>query len=387
MTDRRRTLLLGVCVSQCLFSVVCRAERPTKPVMAGLSGPVGAPPGARVVRQLRIDRPGLYENIIVDGRWADADLVRIRADNVVLRNCTIRFGRRDAVEVYARNVLIANCKIHHVLAGTFSDQRDAHGITGRPLGLTVRNCEIAYVSGDGLQFDPSRKNKPYPWDNVLVEHCFLWTGPLPADAAGFKKGQRPGENAFDSKTHPDQPRARITFRATLAQGWGHGQIVNGAAMNFKEKIQAVVDNCVLVDNDIGFRCRGTRGSAWASVRNCSIYRTTRPFRLEDRVQNIRVFHAAYGPKVGKQIFQRAGGGSGPGFMDVGRRQAPPLPPWPYDRVPVGKTVPPDRTPQARDQALPTKQATGFDPAAFGRPLTPRPGGGKSLAAEMFSPDK
>ena len=251
----------------------------------------------------------------------------------------------------------------------------------------MRNCEVAYVSGDCLQFDPSRKLKPYAWDNVLVERCFLWTGPLGADAAGFKKGQRPGENAFDSKTHPDQPRARITFRECLMKGWGHGQIANGAAMNFKEKIQAVVDNCVFVENDVGFRCRGTRGGAWATVRNCAIYRTTRPFRLEDRVQNIRVFHTAYGPQVGKRIFQPAGGGPGAGFMDVGRRQAPPLEPWPYDRLPVGKIVPPGRTPEAADQAVPTRPATGFDPAKSHLALKPKPGGGKSLAAELFGPKK
>lgn len=325
---------------------------------AGLTGPVGAPEGSPTMQMLRIDSSGVYENLIVDGEWGDFDLVKIKADNVILRNCTIRNGLRDAVEVYAKNVRIENCKIHHVLKGTFEDQQDAHGITGRPLNLTIRNTEVAYVSGDAIQFDPSRKNEPYPWDNVLVENCFLWTGPLDADYAGFKRGERPGENAFDSKTHPEQPRARITFRNCLMKGWGHGQIGNGAAMNFKEKIQAVVDNCVFVENDIAFRCRGTRGSAWATLRNVTVYQTTRVFRLEHKVQNMRIFHMAYGEGV-KDRITRAAGGEGEGYVYEGEREAPPLAEWPYTRLLIGEIIPPGNPPVSGNDAIPTQQATGW----------------------------
>ena len=129
---------------------------------------------------LRITEPGVYENLLISGDWIDADLVQIRADNVVLRNCTIRNGRRDALEIYGRNVRIENCSIHHVLAGTFTDQKDAHGITRRPLNLPVRNTEISHVSGDAIQFDPGRL-EPWARDNVLIDRCFLWTGPLDAE--------------------------------------------------------------------------------------------------------------------------------------------------------------------------------------------------------------
>ena len=194
----------GVCslllrVTALAFMVVSLAShdvsaKPSHADSAGLIGPVGAPSDARRVRTLRIDRSGLYENIVVDGEWIDQDLVRITADNVVLRNCTIRNGCRDAVEIYARNVRLENCHIHHVIGGTYraAHNIDAHGITGRPQNLTVYNTEISHVSGDAIQFDPSRKAEPYPWDNVLVEHCFLWTGPLDADYAGYKRGERPG---------------------------------------------------------------------------------------------------------------------------------------------------------------------------------------------------
>jgi hypothetical protein len=287
---------------------------------------------------LRIDQSGLYENILVDGEWIDQDLVRITADNVVLRNCTIRNGRRDAVEIYARNVRLENCHIHHVIGGTYRADHnvDAHGITGRPQNLTVYNTEISHVSGDAIQFDPSRKAEPYPWDNVLVEHCFLWTGPLDADYAGYKRGERPGENAFDSKTPPGPHRARITLRNCLLKGWGHGAIGNGAALNLKESVDAVVDACVFVENDIAFRCRGAgsnRASAWVTAGNCTIYETSRVFRLENGVENVKIFGLAIGERVGRE-FDRVPG-PGQGFEVVGPRSAPPLKPWPYVSLPVG----------------------------------------------------
>jgi hypothetical protein len=328
---------------------------------AGLTGPRGANPEARRLRTLRIERSGVYENLLIDGEWADEDLVKVRADNVVLGNCTVRFGKRDAVEIYGRNVRVENCHIHHVLGGTYQAEHnvDAHGITGCPLNLTVRNTEISHVSGDALQFDPGRRAEPYAWDNVLVEDCFLWTGPLDADYAGFKRGEKPGENAFDSKTFDGEPRrSRVTLRRCLLQGWGQGAIDNGAALNLKEKVQALVDRCVLVDNDIGFRCRGSRGSAWVTARNCTVYRTARVFRLEERVQNLKIFHLALGEGVGKRYDQAPGAGEG--FEEHGARRAPALRAWPYDRLPVGEVVPPGTPPSSADDRLPTALATGWE---------------------------
>src|SRR5688572_21733189 len=102
---------------------------------AGLIGKIGADVNARRVKELRITEPGVYENIIVDGEWGQHDLVRILADDVVLRNCTIRYGQRDGIEVYAKNVRIEKCHIHHLLNQTFNEQKASHGITGRPLNL------------------------------------------------------------------------------------------------------------------------------------------------------------------------------------------------------------------------------------------------------------
>jgi hypothetical protein len=315
------------------------ATVPPDAAIAGLIGPVGARADARRVRTLRITEPGIYENILVDGEWSSEDLVRINADNVVLRNCTIRNGRRDGLEIYGRNVRVENCHIHHVIAGTYRAEHnfDAHGITGRPLNLIVRNTEISHVSGDALQFDPGRKAEPYAWDNVLVEHCFLWTGPLDQDYADYKRGERPGENAFDSKVPPAGPRARITIRNTLMKGWGHGSIGNGAALNLKERIQAVIERCVFVENDIAFRCRGAgsdRQSAWVTARDCTIYDTSRVFRLEAGVENVKIVGLALGSGVEHEFDQAPGPGAG--FEHRDARTAPPLKPWPYTALPVGK---------------------------------------------------
>lgn len=346
-----RLLVLGAVVAGAVFGQE----------FAGLTGPVGAGRDARRVQSLRIDRPGVYEDILVDGEWNEQDLVRITADNVVLRNCTIRHGRRDGVEVYGRNVVIENCHIHHLLNGTYRAEKnlDAHGITGRPLHLTVRNTEISHVSGDALQFDPGRKTEPDAWDNVLVEHCFLWTGPLDRDCAAYRRGERPGENAFDSKVAPDGPRARITIRNTLMQGWGHGAIGNGAALNLKEKIQAVVDRCVFVENDIAFRCRGAggeRASAWVTARHCTVYRTSRVFRLEAGVENVKIFHLAVGEGVERE-FDRAPG-PGAGHEVQGTRRAPGLAPWPYTSLPVGEIIAASSPTASADDQIPTKIATG-----------------------------
>ena len=150
----------------------------------GTNGQVGCGQNPKRLKQLSITTPGVYENLLVDGEWIDSTLVKITADNVTLRRCEIYSGRHNAVTVYAKNVVIEDCKIHHVLSGTYSEQHDAHGITGRPTNLTIRNCDIGMTSGDSIQFDPGRG----PWDGVLIENCNLWTAPLADDAAGFKRG-------------------------------------------------------------------------------------------------------------------------------------------------------------------------------------------------------
>jgi hypothetical protein len=294
----------------------------TSPPAVGAQRNVGCQTDPRRVRRLSITKPGVYENILVDGEWNEGTLVKIAADGVTLRNCEIRHGRHNGVTVNANDVVIDSCKIHHLLAGTYSDQRDAHGITGRPNNLTVRNCEIGFTSGDAVQFDPARG----AWDNVLLENCTLWTGPLPADAAEFKKGERPGENAVDTKQRTVNPRSRLTIRNCLMYGWNQpSQIGNMAALNLKNHVEVRVENCLFRDNEICFRVRGGTGEyggAVVTIEDCAVYDSQVAVRAEDGVL-LKVIRLGLGDGIGKKLVS-AGGGTGPGSENTGEFKPPPF---------------------------------------------------------------
>ena len=195
----------------------------------------------------------MYENYLVDSHWAGGNRVKITANDVTLRHCEVRNATGNGVGIFGNNVTVENCKIHHLLASTYQKQDDAHGITGRWHNVVIRNCEIFYVSGDAIQLDPDRSST----GQALIEDCTLWTGLLPSDAGGFKKGERPGENAFDSKTQPQGPRCRVTIRNCYLYGWNQpGQIGLLAALNLKENVQARVEHCLFRDNEVCLRLRG-----------------------------------------------------------------------------------------------------------------------------------
>jgi hypothetical protein len=313
---------IATAILSALFTTRIDAAEGALPSKIGTDGPVGCQSGPKRVKQLVITKPGVYENYLVDGEWTNSTLVKIRADDVVLRHCEIRHGQNNAVTVYAQNVTIESCRIHHVLAGSFDQQDDAHGVTGCPNNLVVRNCDIGLVSGDAIQFDPGRD----VWDNVLIDRCTLWTGPLPADAAGFRKGQRPGENAVDTKQQVSNPRSRITIRNCLMSGWNQpGPISNMAALNLKNHVEAAVQNCVLRDNEICFRVRGGNGEyggAQVSIDHCVVYDSKVAVRAEDRIENLKVRRLGIGSGIERKL-QLAGGGVGPGYESVGEYSAPP----------------------------------------------------------------
>src|SRR5262245_12618378 len=226
-----RRLLIAGALEIALASAVTEASFAIEATnVIGTQGHVGCDQNATRLKQLVITTAGTYENLLIDGEWMGSTLVKIMADNVILRRCEVRNGQHNAVIVYGKNVVIEACNIHHVLAGTYSDQHDAHGITGRPSNLTIRNCDIGLTSGDSIQFDPGRG----PWGEVLIENCKLWTGPLDADVAGFKRGERPGENAVDTKQSTANPRSQMTIRNSMMSGWNQrGKISNMAALNLK----------------------------------------------------------------------------------------------------------------------------------------------------------
>ncbi|MHC4996890.1 MAG: right-handed parallel beta-helix repeat-containing protein [Planctomycetota bacterium] len=284
----------------------------------GARGHVGTLDNPKRVERLVITQPGVYENFLVDSDWQGGNRVKIMADNVTLRHCEIRNATGNGVGVFGKNVVIENTRIHHLLNGSYDDQRDAHGVTGRWLNVTIRNCEIYYVTGDCMQFDPDRKST----GRVLIENCTLWTGPLPNDAHTFKRGQRPGENAFDSKTKPTGPRCELIMRNCLMYGWNQpAQIGNAAALNLKENIHATIENCLFRDNEIAFRLRGptSRGGARVTINDCAVFDTQYGVRMEAKIENLKIHSLGFGKDV-TQRFHHVDGPY-PGFENHGEYTA------------------------------------------------------------------
>lgn len=287
----------------------------------GPIGPQGTPrqsPAGK--RRWEITQVGVYENYLIDLGFAEEDAVRIRADGVTLRYCELRHGRQDAIEVYADDVRIESCRIHHFLAGSFAEQKDAHGVTGRSRRLVIRNCEIAWCSGDAWQMDPGRG----PWSDVLIEHCDIATGPLPADAGGFRQGEQPGENGVDTKQSLDHPRSRLTIRNCVFHGYRTpGYIGMPAALNLKEHVQVLVENCIFHDNYVALRLRGpgARGGARVTVRDCYFYNCGTAIRMEDQIEGLEIISPRFGADVGRR-YQYVGG-KPPGLRVEGEQDAPP----------------------------------------------------------------
>ncbi|MGH1362613.1 MAG: right-handed parallel beta-helix repeat-containing protein [Calditrichia bacterium] len=277
----------------------------------------------RTGRVMEIDHRYItIDGLRINGKFGDSDVVRMRdADYAIIRNTEIFNGTKDGIDMHkSDNVLIEDCEIHHMLGGTISNQVDAHGIvaTGEK-NLTIRGCDIYYVSGDCFQTDP---NRGYPlWDNVLVENSKLWTGPLPGDAAGWDQGEIPGENGIDTKINPDSVsfgyRPKIVIRNVVSYGFEEGYINNRSAMNIKENIDCTLENVVVFNNEIGYRLRGpgSRGGAQVLMINCVGFNNDKTFRLEDGIENLKIYNSTFNNNGGDYI-QNAGGGPDEGSLDV-----------------------------------------------------------------------
>jgi hypothetical protein len=315
-----RSFVIVIAIAVVVVSGTLARAQVAKPV--GVQGSIGCRKDPKKVERLEIKKPGVYENYLVDGKWGTGNRVKITADDVTLRNCEIFNCGGNGVGVFAKNVVIENCKIHHCLKGAFKEQADAHGITGFWSNVTIRNCEISYVSGDAVQLDPDRKST----GKVLIEDCTFWTGPLPADAAGFKKGERPGENAIDTKTPAKGERCVMIVRNCYFHGWSQpGQISNMAALNLKENVLVKVENCVLRDNEIAFRVRGPgqRGGANVEIKSCAIYDSAVGIRVEDKAENLKIDKLGFGKGVTKK-YHIVKNQMGPGYENRGEYEAPPL---------------------------------------------------------------
>lgn len=309
---------LPLFLSTLLASIsVVQAQTPV-----GTQGVVGCLENPKTASRLEITKPGVYENFRIDGQGKGGNTVKITADNVTLRNCEISNTTGNGIGVFGAHVVIENCRIHHLLNGTFKNQNDAHGITGHWGDVTIRNCDISYCSGDCIQFDPERASR----GSVFIENCNLWTGPLPADAGTFKAGERPGENAVDTKTQLDGERCKLTMRNCYMHGFNQpSQISTIAALNIKEQVDAEITHCVFSDNEVAFRVRGPgkRGGAHVTIRDCAIYDTQHGVRAEDKIEDLKIRGLAFGAGVKSRI-EFHNGKDLPGFENTGEHDAPPM---------------------------------------------------------------
>jgi len=242
----------------------------------------------------------VLDGFVLDGQYADADIVDVNdgATGLVLRNTEIRKTTRDGVDMAGpSDVLIEGCLIHHCL-NSAGGQTDAHGVTGGPVKhLTIRNTEIHTFSGDAIQFDPGRELPG--WGDIRVEGCKLWTGPLASPENGFAAGAVPGENAIDTKTNPNAPRAKLSVVNTAAWGFRNGFISNMAAFNLKENIDAVLDGITVFDSEIAFRTRGpgSNGGAWVRIQNAVVYDVDKAVRYEDDIEKLALLNTTLGRDV------------------------------------------------------------------------------------------
>jgi hypothetical protein len=265
-----------------------------------------------------------FDGLIMDGQFGSDDIIEINGngDYTHLLNCEIRNGLKDGIDLSSADyVTIENCQIHHMLAGTYTNQQDAHGIaaTGEK-NLTIRGCHIFYVTGDCFQTDPNR-GLPL-WDNVLIEDCQLWTGPLPVGAAGWNAGEVPGENAVDTKINPDSVntsyRPKITLRNVESYGFEPGFINNRAAFNIKEKVECEISNVKVYSCEIAFRLRGpgSRGGAYVTIINAIAFNNDKVFRTEDDLELLHIYNGTFDKDSNNDYFENVSGGYDPNGFEL-----------------------------------------------------------------------
>jgi hypothetical protein len=284
-----------------------RSGAPGQPVVIRAAAGRGSVLVTRSGRVLTVSHQYItVDGLVLDGQYGADDLVRLSpgAHFFRLSNSELRRTSRDLIDMaYSDGVVIEGSLLHHAL-NPANGRTDAHGIAASAVrDLTIRDSEIHTFSGDGLQVDPGRLSPG--WTNVTVERTHVWLAPLPLAENGFPAGLAPGENAIDTKASSGFPRATIVLRDIVANGFRNGFLVNMAAFNLKEFVDATVDRVTVYDSEIAFRLRGaTTGGAWVAVQNAVVYDVTTAFRYEDNIDNLRIWDSTVGAGV-TNAFQAA----------------------------------------------------------------------------------
>ena len=249
------------------------------------------------------------EGFVFDGQFGPYDVIRVRAtaDDLTFSRSEVRNGRADGIDLgtnqddgsligpdydFLENVLIVDSRIHHLLCMQDGVRLDAHGIVaGGVRGLEIRDSEVYYVSGDALQLQDGA------WDNVSVDSVRFWNGPLPEAVAGFDAGVNPGEDGIDTKQDASiSTRGRLRITNSVFFGWNGELYGSCAALNLKEKIEAVVDGNTFHDNNYANRLRGRAADAGAhvTVMNNVYHDNAVALRYEDGINHLHVYNNTFG---------------------------------------------------------------------------------------------
>ncbi|MCL4813311.1 MAG: hypothetical protein KJ061_12525 [Vicinamibacteraceae bacterium] len=248
-----------------------------------------------------------FEDMVFDGQYGAGDAVNVRGEGhaLHLRRVEVRRSGRDCIDIGSQHdILIEASLVSHCLNGTNTARRDAHGIVAAAARrLTVRDTEIHTFSGDGIQLDPDRL--PPGWTDLTIERVAIWLAPLPAAEAGYAAGTVPGENGLDTKVGTEGERARLVVRDSVFRGFRGGLVSNMAALNLKERVDAVIDGVTVSDSEHAFRVRGPETTgARVTLSNAVVYDVATAVRYEDNVAGPTVVHATFGRGVAR-AFQRA----------------------------------------------------------------------------------
>jgi MYXO-CTERM domain-containing protein len=248
-----------------------------------------------------------FEGIVFDGGYAQADLIKGDGGNhIELVGVEVRRSGSDCIDLRnSTDILIERSFIHHCVFNDGGVVKDAHGVTGDSVfDLTIRDTEIAMMSGDSVQLSPPRE----PWGNLVIEGCTLWAAPLDDPDAGLPLDTPMGENAFDSKVGPELDgngaNPRVLIRDTVAHGFV-GFIDNQAAFLLKEDVDATVERVTIYDSDLGFRLRGP---AVVRVQNAVVHTVDHVLRYEDGITGVVLANTTIGGGIGSELFEDGGGG-------------------------------------------------------------------------------
>jgi|GEM_PF-4819608 len=241
------------------------------------------------------------EGFVFDGAFGLSDVVMVAttANHLLLRNVEVSNSSMDGVDLHSpQQVTIEDCSIHHALAA----QKDiyAHGIvTYAVTDLTIRNTEIFYCSGNGISLIPLNASEPKCWDNVIVDGCKIWSGPLPEDRNGHKAGVHTGQTGILATRNLTAPEGRLSIRRSEVYGWQDSTQEICTAVKAREKIRLELAANKFHDNEVAiwtadYTLSGRSAAITITVANCIFYNNVTAIRCDQNMDALLLWNNTFG---------------------------------------------------------------------------------------------